>query len=163
MSYSIQYTQEYNITPFPFHSQNHQPMHEEKPSMCNDKPANGAFWGSSPAVAQSAWFPSNPTPPPPCSYHIPSNPRRVNSYRSAPAPLTEDQVRQIFMKFDLNGDNVLSREEIRQAFNYLGAMFPAQQARQGIKLADSNGDGVVDMSEMEDLVKYAYNLGYVVR
>ncbi|OAY52689.1 hypothetical protein MANES_04G103100v8 [Manihot esculenta] len=147
-----------------FHPPSHHPMYEEKPSMCIDRPAAGAFWGSSPAVSQDVWFPSNPPPPPPPrSYHIPSNPHRVNNYKSSPVPLTEDQVRQIFMKFDLNGDNVLSREEIRQAFNYLGAMFPAQKARQGIKLADGNGDGVVDMSEMEDLVKYAYNLGYVVR
>ncbi|OAY52686.1 calmodulin-like protein 4 [Manihot esculenta] len=161
MAYSMQYSREYNITPY--HYPNHQPTNEEKPSMCDDKPAAVGFWGSSPAVPQDVWFPSNPTPPPPRSYYVPSNPFRTNNYKSAPVPLTEDQVRQIFMKFDLNGDNVLSREEIRQAFNYLGAMFPAQKARQGIKLADANGDGVVDMSEMEDLVKYAYNLGYVVR
>ncbi|KAF2301523.1 hypothetical protein GH714_025444 [Hevea brasiliensis] len=36
-------------------------------------------------------------------------------------------------------------------------------AHQAIRLADANDDGAIDMSEIGDLLRYAYNLGYVVR
>ncbi|OAY52685.1 hypothetical protein MANES_04G102700v8 [Manihot esculenta] len=165
MYYDRCYTQDYNVVPYP--SPYNQPMYEEKPPIYYDR--SQSFWGPPPPPPpppQGVWFANNPPPPPPPAprqYHMAVNPFRVNKYKDAPVPFTEEQVRQVFMKFDLNGDNVLSREEIRQAFNYLGAMFPAYRARQGIKFSDANGDGVIDMSEIDDLVKYAYNLGFNVR
>ncbi|KAF2301508.1 hypothetical protein GH714_025263 [Hevea brasiliensis] len=36
-------------------------------------------------------------------------------------------------------------------------------AHQAIRLADANDVGAIDMSEIGDLLRYAYNLGYVVR
>ncbi|KAJ9189911.1 hypothetical protein P3X46_001159 [Hevea brasiliensis] len=151
------YPQDQNYTAF--YSPNNPPIYPERP-------AAGANWSPPPLpclpAPQGAWFPNNPPPPPRPSY-VPWNPFPVHNYKAAPVPFTEEQVRQIFMRFDLNHDNVLSREEIRQAFQYLGAMFPGQKARQAMKVADANGDGAVDLSEIDDLVKYAYNLGYVVR
>ncbi|KAJ9189912.1 hypothetical protein P3X46_001160 [Hevea brasiliensis] len=158
MYYPAQYyPQEHNYTAF--YPPNSPPTYQERP-------APGAYWAPQPPpcppAPQGAWFPSNPPPlPRPC--YLPWNPFAVHNYKAASVPFTEDQVRQVFMQFDLNRDNVLSREEIRQAFKYLGAMFPAQKARKALKLADANGDGAIDLSELDDLVKYAYNLGYVVR
>ncbi|KAK7815930.1 hypothetical protein CFP56_000947 [Quercus suber] len=41
-----------------------------------------------------------------------------------PGP-TEDQLRNIFKKFDTNNDNMLSREELKKAFDYLGSLILA--------------------------------------
>ncbi|OAY52678.1 hypothetical protein MANES_04G102000v8 [Manihot esculenta] len=147
------------------YSHHHRP--QDHNSTAQERPSTGTCRVPCPSASRSFWFPSDsppPSPPPssrPC--HIPHNPFAVHNYRVGPVPLTEEQVRQVFMKFDLNGDNVLSGEEIRQAFKHLGAVYPAQMARKGIEHADINGDGVIDMSEMEDFVRYAYNLGFVVR
>ncbi|KAG8654751.1 hypothetical protein MANES_05G172801v8 [Manihot esculenta] len=76
---------------------------------------------------------------------------------------TEEQLKKIFMQFDENRDNLLSKDEIKKAFNYLGAMIPEFRASRGIKKADTNGDGMVDLSELNDLISYAFKLGYSVK
>ncbi|WCJ40386.1 hypothetical protein M5689_021306 [Euphorbia peplus] len=91
--------------------------------------------------------------------HAAANNYHLNA-KFTPVVLTAEQIRQVFMQFDLNGDKVLSRDEIRQAFNYLGAVFPRFRALRGMSRADSNKDGVIDMSELDDLVQYASSLGY---
>ncbi|KAJ9189914.1 hypothetical protein P3X46_001162 [Hevea brasiliensis] len=53
--------------------------------------------------------------------------------------------------------------KIRKVFQYLGSTLPGLQAHQAIRLADANDDGAIDMSEISDLLRYAYNLGHVVR
>ncbi|KAJ9186722.1 hypothetical protein P3X46_002265 [Hevea brasiliensis] len=77
--------------------------------------------------------------------------------------LTEDQLRKIFMQFDVDHDSVLSRDEIKKAFDSLGAWFPGYRANCGINYADANRDGVVDLSELDDLVSYAHKLGYSIK
>ncbi|XP_057999028.1 calmodulin-like protein 5 [Hevea brasiliensis] len=83
--------------------------------------------------------------------------------KNASVYLTEDQLRGIFMQFDVNHDNVLSRDEIKKAFDYIGAWFPGYRARDGIRHADANGDGVVDLNELDDLVNYACKIGYYIK
>ena len=78
-------------------------------------------------------------------------------------PPTEDQLRQIFKKYDTNNDNLLSREELKKAFNYLGSIIPGIRANRGLHHADANKDGVVDEGEMNELVKYAVGLGFKVK
>ncbi|KAF9677012.1 hypothetical protein SADUNF_Sadunf08G0063000 [Salix dunnii] len=76
--------------------------------------------------------------------------------------LTEEQLREIFKKFDISQDGRLSKEELKQAFGDLGAAVPAYRAIRGLSQADANHDGFVDMEELDELVKYAYRLGYQV-
>ncbi|KAL5777810.1 hypothetical protein ACOSP7_010736 [Xanthoceras sorbifolium] len=77
--------------------------------------------------------------------------------------LSESQIREIFQRHDANKDGCLSKAEIKQAFDELGAVFPSFRAYRGLNHADGgNGDGFVDMNELEDLVKYVKNLGYTV-
>ncbi|KDP38358.1 hypothetical protein JCGZ_04283 [Jatropha curcas] len=78
----------------------------------------------------------------------------------SPKILTENELKRIFMQFDVNRDSVLSKEEIKKAFEYLGAFFPGFRANRGIRYADANGDGQVDLTELDDLVNYAVRLGY---
>ncbi|XP_057999027.1 uncharacterized protein LOC131177876 [Hevea brasiliensis] len=95
------------------------------------------------------------------------NMRHTNSYwsynKNASVYLTEDQLREIFMQLDVNHDNVLSRDEIKKAFDYIGAWFPGYRARDGIRHADANGDGVVDLNELDDLVNHACKIGYYIK
>ena len=79
------------------------------------------------------------------------------SFKSSP---TEDQIRRVFMKFDLNNDNRLSKEELRRAFEYLGSIIPSFQAQRALYNADANGDGYVNEEEMDELVKYAVRSGF---
>lgn len=76
--------------------------------------------------------------------------------------LTKEQLRAIFMESDINKDGVLSKKELKQAFGRLGAFIPAFRAARGLHHADANHDGLVDKDELDDLIKYAYRLGYKV-
>ncbi|KAL0017366.1 hypothetical protein SO802_004435 [Lithocarpus litseifolius] len=80
-----------------------------------------------------------------------------------PGPPTEDLLRKIFKKYDTNNDNMLSREELKKAFEDLGSLIPGFRAGRGLHHADANRDGYVDETEMDDLVKYAVKVGFTVR
>ncbi|KAK2977564.1 hypothetical protein RJ640_007039 [Escallonia rubra] len=75
---------------------------------------------------------------------------------------TENQLKGIFRKHDKNGDGVLSKEELKEAFKYLGALIPGWRASCGLRYADANGDGYISDGELNALVQYAANLGYTV-
>ncbi|KAL5777804.1 hypothetical protein ACOSP7_010732 [Xanthoceras sorbifolium] len=90
---------------------------------------------------------------------------RRPSFNPKPGPrreLSEREIREIFERHDANKDGCLSKAEIKQAFDELGALFPGFRANRGLNHADGNGDGFIDMNELKDLVKYAKNLGYTV-
>ncbi|KAK2977563.1 hypothetical protein RJ640_007038 [Escallonia rubra] len=84
----------------------------------------------------------------------------VKKGKIAPA---EDQLKGIFKKHDKNGDGLLSKEELKEAFKYLGALIPGWRAWCGLRYADANGDGCISEGEMNALVQYAANLGYTVK
>ncbi|CAI0558333.1 unnamed protein product [Linum tenue] len=79
-------------------------------------------------------------------------------------PATEAELRQFFTQFDVNKDKQLCKEELKRAFNSLGAVIPGYRARRGLGLADADGDGKVDViNELDHLVRYALRLGYSVK
>ena len=80
-----------------------------------------------------------------------------------PLPPTEDQLRNIFKKYDTNNDNKLSKEELKKAFDYLGSIIPGFRANRGLHHADANKDGYVNEGEMDELVKYAVRVGFTVK
>ena len=60
--------------------------------------------------------------------------------------------RQAFKLFDLDGDGVVSRAELRQVLTRAGAnRLTDTQARQMVETADSDGNEVLDYSEFEQL------------
>ena len=78
-------------------------------------------------------------------------------------PLPEDQLRNIFKKYDANNDNKLSKEELKKAFEYLGSIIPGFRADRVLHHADANKDGYVNEGEMDELVKYAVRVGFTVK
>ena len=78
-------------------------------------------------------------------------------------PPAEDQLRNIFKKFDTNNDNKLSREDLKKAFAYLGSDIPNFRADRALVHADANKDGFIDEREMDELVKYAVRAGFTVK
>ncbi len=56
----------------------------------------------------------------------------------------EDMLHEAFEQFDLNGDGVLTVEELRRAMSSFGENMSKDEVRQMIQDADDNGDGVVD-------------------
>ncbi|KDP38345.1 hypothetical protein JCGZ_04270 [Jatropha curcas] len=64
---------------------------------------------------------------------------------------------------DRNRDGILSWQELLEAFKSLGARFPPVQAWLALIYADKNRDGRIDKREAEELVKYAYSLGYTIK
>ncbi|KAL5847424.1 hypothetical protein ACOSQ3_010948 [Xanthoceras sorbifolium] len=80
-----------------------------------------------------------------------------------PVPYTMEELRQMFWSHDTNRDERLSRKELKDAFNDLGARIPGWRAHRALIHADDNGDGYVSEKEVDELVNYAVKLGYTVK
>ncbi|GMY28636.1 putative calcium-binding protein cml26 [Fagus crenata] len=90
--------------------------------------------------------------------------RATIDHKALPVPtLTEDQLQKIFKKYDFNNDGLLSKEELKKAFDYLGSCIPGIRASHGIHHADANRDGYVNEEELNELVKYAKRVGFRVK
>ncbi|KAK2660335.1 hypothetical protein Ddye_006868 [Dipteronia dyeriana] len=81
-------------------------------------------------------------------------------YPPTNVPQNGRKLLEVFKRHDADGDDRLSKAEIKKAFGELGSIIPAFRAHCGLNHADSNGDGFVDMNDLEDLVQYAENHGF---
>ncbi|KAK7852200.1 putative calcium-binding protein cml10 [Quercus suber] len=79
------------------------------------------------------------------------------------APLPEDQLRKVFKKYNTNNENLLSKEELKKAFEYLGSIIPGFRANRGLHHADANKDGYVNEGEMDELVNYDVRVGFGIK
>ena len=77
-------------------------------------------------------------------------------------PPSDNQLRNIFKKYDANNDNQLSKEELKKAFAYLGSIIPGIRANRTLHHANANKDGLINEGEMDELVKYAMRVGFSV-
>ncbi|KAK2660336.1 hypothetical protein Ddye_006869 [Dipteronia dyeriana] len=77
-----------------------------------------------------------------------------------PVATTEQQIKDLLKRYDTNQNGLLDKAEVQRAFNKLGSLFPSYRAYRGIKIADDNGDGVVDTYELEKLVQYVKKQNY---
>lgn len=79
-------------------------------------------------------------------------------------PLTEEQLRGMFRKCDMNRNGQLSKEELKEGFRQMGSKFPGWRASRALRGADRDGDGDISLSrdEFDRLVKYALKRGYTI-
>ncbi|KAG6608480.1 putative calcium-binding protein CML10, partial [Cucurbita argyrosperma subsp. sororia] len=86
----------------------------------------------------------------------------ICDYKRCPVPFTKEQLREIFLRHDNDGDGRLSRLELKAAFESLGSNWSRFRARQCLKAADSNGDGYVTLDELDGLLDYAVRCEYAI-
>ncbi len=58
----------------------------------------------------------------------------------------EDELRKTFNIFDINGDGLISHDEIKKTMMHLGENISDKEVREMIKAADKNGDGKIDIN-----------------
>lgn len=77
-------------------------------------------------------------------------------------PMTLEQLKEAFRRFDRNKDGQLSREELREAFKHLGSQVSFYRTLRACYLADSDNDGCInlDTDEFSALLNYAHSCGY---
>jgi Ca2+-binding EF-hand superfamily protein len=77
-------------------------------------------------------------------------------YRALPqGEATVEEFRAWLAQFDADGDGRISREELREALRSLDLWFPWWKAREALRDADANRNGLVDGDEMGRLYAYA--------
>ncbi|KAL8250679.1 hypothetical protein R6Q59_034372 [Mikania micrantha] len=79
--------------------------------------------------------------------------------RRVEVELTEEQVKGLVKRFDTNGDGNISRKELRLGLTSLGFRFAGFRAIRGLRHADTNGDGVINDEEVNELAKYVSKWG----
>ncbi|KAG7020569.1 hypothetical protein SDJN02_17255, partial [Cucurbita argyrosperma subsp. argyrosperma] len=87
---------------------------------------------------------------------------KSTNYKRVLVPFTEEQLAAIFKSHDRDGDGKLSKEELKQAFNYLGSRFSSFRVKEALRAADTNGDGFISMDEMNKLIKYTKGRKYTL-
>ncbi|XWS21181.1 hypothetical protein CRYUN_Cryun30bG0033400 [Craigia yunnanensis] len=95
-----------------------------------------------------------------CQRTAPWAPGVSTEIKRAAVPITEDQVRGIFYRYDADKDGRLSKQELKDAFASLGSRMPGLRALLALQHADTNGDGYITEAEFEKLVKYTMKRGY---
>ncbi|CAN6583249.1 unnamed protein product [Malus baccata var. baccata] len=73
------------------------------------------------------------------------------------------QVLNLFNSFDKDGDGMLSKEEVKEAFRKLGSHWGGFRARRALRHADANRDGLISTEEINDLANYTLKCGYTLK
>ncbi|KAF3446668.1 hypothetical protein FNV43_RR11848 [Rhamnella rubrinervis] len=76
--------------------------------------------------------------------------------------LSEGLMKEIFKRYDKNGDGKLNKKELAEAFKNMGAFIPAWRAHCAMAHADSDSNGVITPDEFQHVIIYANKLGYTV-
>ncbi|XVF64037.1 hypothetical protein PTKIN_Ptkin09bG0135000 [Pterospermum kingtungense] len=75
--------------------------------------------------------------------------------------VSRQKLRKVFLECDVDDDCVLTKEEIKKAFDRFGSLFPGFRTWRALKCVDKNKDGCISMEELDDLIDYAYQRGYI--
>ncbi|XP_075665357.1 uncharacterized protein LOC142634998 [Castanea sativa] len=76
----------------------------------------------------------------------------VANYKPLP-PTNEKQLRDTFQKYDSNGDGLLSKADLENAFKSLGSHMPNWRARRALNHADANGDKFISPEELNEEIE----------
>ncbi|XP_028801871.1 calcium-binding protein CML24-like [Neltuma alba] len=63
----------------------------------------------------------------------------------------DDEVRQIFDKFDKNGDGKISSGELKEMLQSLGTKTTSEEVDRMMSVMDKNGDGFIDLKEFAEV------------
>lgn len=66
--------------------------------------------------------------------------------------ITEEEIKEAFMLFDLDGDGVTTAAELRTAMTSLGETLTDEEVDELLKIVDTNGDGNIDYKEFYRLM-----------
>ena len=88
---------------------------------------------------------------------------RGNSFSHGSVPNKKEQTLEFFKQRDINGDNLLSKSEVKKIFEDLESRFPGIRTWQAMRKADANGDGNIDQNELEDLLNFVVGLNFQVK
>lgn len=75
--------------------------------------------------------------------------------------VSRQKLRKVFLECDKDDNSILTREEIKKAFDRFGSLFPGFRTWKALRRVDKNKDGFVSMEELDDLIDYAYQRGYI--
>lgn len=65
---------------------------------------------------------------------------------------TEEDVRDAFRVFDVNGNGQISAHELRHVATNLGEKLTEEEVNEMIRVADSDGDGVIDYKDFINMM-----------
>lgn len=80
-------------------------------------------------------------------------------YATAFTPAEADELKANFAKFDLNGDGVIDKEEVKEIFKAAGDKTPAVKISSMISMADSDGDGKLNFEEFVGVMHQSKKTG----
>ncbi|KAK8940921.1 hypothetical protein KSP39_PZI010245 [Platanthera zijinensis] len=78
----------------------------------------------------------------------------IKHVRSSEAGMTVEEFKDWLMRFDDDCDGRISKDELRKAIRSIGVRFSWWKSRRGIRLSDSNNDGLLDDGEIDNLVSF---------
>ena len=70
------------------------------------------------------------------------------------ADKAEEELVEVFKKFDKNGDNVIDPQDLMIAFHELGYACEEEEAQDMINFFDNDGDNSINFSEFVKLMMY---------
>lgn len=75
---------------------------------------------------------------------------------------SEETLKGVLARHDTDGDGVLTRKELKEAFKAAGSSFPGWRAIRALCHADKNRDGVISEKELNNLLHYASKRGFTL-
>lgn len=66
--------------------------------------------------------------------------------------LPEEDIRDAFRAFDVNGTGILSAHELRHVATHLGEILTEEEANELIRVADMDGDGLINYNDFLSLM-----------
>ncbi|RVW40582.1 hypothetical protein CK203_024695 [Vitis vinifera] len=91
------------------------------------------------------------------------NPFPKDECKCTDIPYTKQQLHEFFKQHDKNGNNLLSKEELKKAFDDLQSRNPGFRAWRAMGKADADGDQHISQQEMEALLDYAVGIKYQIK
>ncbi|XVE70054.1 hypothetical protein DITRI_Ditri10aG0040700 [Diplodiscus trichospermus] len=74
-----------------------------------------------------------------------------------------EELKRVFEQYgrkDEQGNTRLDKEQLKNAFEYLGALMPGYKAASALKYIDTDNSGYIKGEELDALIEYAYGSGY---